>query len=509
MRNNTTSTNTDTYTHSTAHDKQLFVIAIGASAGGVEALQDFLVHLPELPNTCLLIAQHLSPTHTSQLVELLSKETTFEEGETAHGVQLEAGKIYITPPDVEITVEEGRIHFQKPTETKAPKPSIDILFASMAVDLGNRAIAVVLSGNGNDGSEGIKAIKSQGGFVIAQDPETAQNTGMPLAAIETGVVDQVVIPSEMGTAIAEHLALPIILKAKSADDTSAFEKITELLSKGTGTDISNYKTATIKRRLEKRLNLLHIDTLQAYLQELETNPRELGEMYNMILIGVTKFFRDREAFVSLEKTLRLILDQKTNKEPIRIWVPGCSTGEEAYTISILLHQILHDRAGHYNIQIFATDTDEKAIAKARKGLYDAETVAHLPAPIVQQYFTLKGDIYEVTKEVRSMVLFSRHDITNNPPFLKLDLISCRNLLIYFNTVLQQQIIPIFHYSLNQDGYLFLGKSETPGQYSDLFKPVDEKNKIFQRKRGGKIAVVKFSAYKNTKTTPAPDFAIGD
>ncbi len=475
------------------------IIAVGASAGGLEALQDFLSHLPDLINSCIIVAQHLSPTHKSMLVQLLSRETKLAVDEATHGNLLQANKVYITPPDKEITILQGKIHLQKPAVAVGPKPSVDVLFRSLAAETEIIVIGVILSGTGSDGAAGIKALKAAGYYVIAQEPETAKYDGMPVAAIQTGLVDAVLAPEKMGEEIQEYLADPSrVREDESLKALPPLSQIFHLLSRRTGTDFSNYKPATIGRRLEKRMDALGIDSLEQYLQVIEHDPKEADDMFNMILIGVTSFFRDMEAFGALEDHLLRIINHKTNRDPIRVWVPGCSTGEEAYSIAILFHRILKERAQQYNIQIFATDIDEKAISIARRGIYPASIVDPLPVEIREQYFISKGREYELIKSIRSMVLYSKHDVTRNPPFLRLDLISCRNLLIYFNAALQQQILPIFHYAILQDGLLFLGKSETVGQFNDLFATVDAKNKLFQRKRGGNLHAIKFSAFKAQK-----------
>lgn len=487
------------------------VIAIGASAGGLEALQEFIAHLPELNQFCILIAQHLSPTHKSMLVELLRRESERTILEATHGSALETNRIYITPPDNEITIVDGFIHLQKPSSPLGPKPSVDILFQSLGQLKSTKVIAVILSGTGSDGAAGIRELKRQGAYVIVQDPESAKYDGMPTSAIQTGLVDAILHPEKMGEEILE------VMLGKQSENTLSdqpdaslptLQKILFYLGKRSGADFSNYKTATICRRLEKRMDVLKIATIDDYLKVIEENPREADEMFQMVLIGVTMFFRDMESFGVLEDYLRKLLADKTNNDPIRIWVPGCSTGEEAYSIAILINRILKERTEHYNVQIFATDIDQHAISFARKGQYDEATIAHLPQELIDQYFIRSGSKFELIKKIRSMVLFSRHDVIRNPPFLKMDLISCRNLLIYFNSALQQQIIPIFHYALNPEAFLFLGKSETIGQFGDLFSSADNRHKIYIRKRGGSLHGIKFSAFKaqqlpSTKTNYAP------
>lgn len=485
-----------------ADDGQLNLIAVGASAGGLEALQELLSNLPPLPPSCVVVAQHLSPSHKSMLVQLLSRESKMVVREAEHGQRLEPDQVYITPPDKDITIVNGHIQLSRPSANVGPKPSVDVLLQSVAQAYGRRVISIILSGTGSDGASGVVAVKNHGGFVMVQEPDTAKYSGMPISAINTGVADVVMAPDKMGDEMLDYLQNPGQVREKadaaSAIEGSALEKILRILSHRTGTDFSNYKPATIRRRLDKRLGMLNLHSLDDYLQLVEKNAREVDEMFNMILIGVTNFFRDTDAFFKLESYLRSLVQAKAGKEALRIWVPGCSTGEEAYSIAILLYRILQEKHSRVNVQIFATDIDENAISTARKGVYSTLSVEGVPTAILDQYFVKKGKEFELIKSVRSMVLFSKHDVTRNPPFLKLDLISCRNLLIYFGAALQQQIIPIFHYSLLPDGYLFLGKSETVGQFADLFATIDGKNKIFQRKRGGNLHAIKFSAFKAQK-----------
>jgi two-component system CheB/CheR fusion protein len=476
--------------------RKLNILAIGASAGGLEALQEFLSYLPSLENTAIIIAQHLSPTHKSMLVQLLSKGTTLSVTEAEHGKVPQPSTIYITPPDSEITITQTGIQLQKPEFAYGPKPSVDVLFRSLAEVECNHIVGIILSGTGSDGAAGVKSLKNSGAYIIAQEPATAKYDGMPLAAIETGMVDAVLSPIRIGEEILDYFNDSLsVKKAPDQDSLTAIGKIMGILGKNTGTDFSNYKSATIGRRLEKRMNHLQVKNLDEYIKVLETHPREADEMFKMILIGVTKFFRDKDAFQALEAHLEKIISAKSPQDAIRIWVPGCSTGEEAYSIAILLQKILKNRLNQYKIQIFATDIDNRAVTFARKGIYPSETVENLPDDILERYFVRNGEGYEIIKPIQSLVMFSRHDLIKNPPFLKLDLISCRNLLIYFNAALQQQVIPIFHYALNQDGNLFLGKSETVGQFNDLFTSIDPKNKIYRRKRGGNLHTIKFSAFK--------------
>lgn len=497
MKNNSTQKKSESKV-SKKDDSKLYVIAIGASAGGLEALQSFLRHLPALDNVCVIIAQHVSPTHKSMMVPLLSKVTSLEIKEAEEKDILKAGRIFITPPDKQIEIHNKKIKLTKSPVSIAPKPSIDTLFHSLA-DKYPHNIAVVLSGTGSDAASGVKAIKAGGGFVLVQEPGTAKFDGMPVSAINSGVVDVVLPPEKMGLQIQEYIKNPDKKRVSYFDtmnEDSSLDKILGLLSKKTGTDFSNYKSATISRRLKKRMATLKIENLDEYWSYLEEHPAESDKMFHTILIGVTTFFRDTNAFEVLRKHLEALIKKREPSEPIRIWVPGSSTGEEAYSIAILLHEILQDEISNYRIQIFATDIDENALSIARKGIYSELSLKDMKGELINKYFIKKENEYELIKAVRAMVLFSKHDVTNNPPFLKLDLISCRNLLIYFGNVLQHKVMPIFHYALKNDSYLFLGKSETVGEFTDLFGTLDSRNKLFQRKRGGHLNKYTFSAFKD-------------
>lgn len=490
-----------------ATNNDLYLIAIGASAGGLEALQEFLSTLPsDLNNFAIIIAQHMSPTHKSMLVQLLSRETQLSVSEAIHGELIEAKKVYITPPDKDIAIVGNFIELRKTLMPTGPKPCVDVLFQSMASSVGLHSVGIILSGTGTDGAAGIKVLKEAGALTIVQEPHTAKYNGMPLAAIETGMVDLVLAPDKMGEEIREAMLNPgakRVIVNSIPDDNTPLGKIFRILSERAGTDFSNYKPSTICRRLEKRFVALKISNIEDYVDYLLKTPGEAEALFNSILIGVTSFFRDHDAYMAIQPILEKIITSKKTGDNIRIWVPGCATGEEAYSIALLLTDLLKHRVHEFNIQIFATDIDEEAIAHARKAVYDEQSVKGLPAQYIKGYFIRKGDKYELIKPIRSLVLFSRHDLVSNPPFLKLDLLSCRNLLIYFGAGLQKHIIPVFHYALNPNGYLFLGKSETVGQYSDLFSTLDGKSKLFQRKIGNALHTIKLSSFKTGRLSHQP------
>lgn len=499
--------------HPETLSQELLIVGIGASAGGLEALQELISHLPtDLENIAVVIAQHLSPTYKSMLVQLLGRQTQLQVMEAKNGMRIQANVIYITPPDSEITIARDTLVLAKPSVSTAPKPSVDIFFKSLAHEKRDKAVGIILSGTGGDGALGIREIKAMGGVTIAQEPQTAKYDGMPLASIETGHVDLVLSPDKIGEElkdISQHTHSVAATRVPASDEPStSIDNILRLLSRRTGTDFTNYKPSTICRRLQKRMDVLKITDVDSYLRYIEAKPQELDILFDNILIGVTTFFRDREAFDTLERYISKVL---TAKRQIRVWVPGCATGEEAYSIALMITILLNNRLQDYSIQIFATDIDEKAIAFARKGIYAKTALENLPEEILEAYFIKKStNEYEVIKTVRQMILFSKHDVTSNPPFLKLDLISCRNLLIYFGLSLQKQVIPLFHYALNPEGLLFLGKSETVGQFTDLFLTLEGKSKIFQRKRGTNYQAIKFSAFRTgSQAAPMRMVSVGD
>ncbi len=465
------------------------VIAIGSSAGGLEALTEFFNHLPALEAVAVVVAQHLSPTYKSHLVELLSRETQLRVQEITEGIPLLAGQIYIIPPDAEATLDNGTFSLHPPASSVGPKPSASLLFQSVAQQPDIHAVAIVLSGTGSDGASGLEAVKKAGGWCFSQTPEDARYNGMPLAAIHSGYVDEVLTPREMGSRIQALIQSPETLAAapesRESPSSGAFRDILDMLTDKTGTDFSNYKSSTIMRRLEKRMIALNHATHEDYLRGLKANPEELDELFKSMLIGVTRFFRDPEVFETFDTYLQALIQRKTQGEPLRIWVPGCATGEEVYTLAILVQEACLKTKQQLQIQIFATDISEGSLAFARQAIYTEEQLQGLPVVFRQKYFhAYREGRYQLSKSLRSMVLFSRHDITVNPPFLKLDVISCRNLLIYFSNHLQKHILPTFHYALNPDGLLLLGKSETIGAFGDSFSVLNNRLKIFRRRSVG-------------------------
>lgn len=476
----------DEHEHPPEKDKKesgLILVGIGASAGGLEALKQLLPKLPSGCEMAYVIVQHLAPNHRSMLVSLLKRETSMEVEEVRDKLTPQPDHIYITPSNSDVFFSDGVLRLKAPEATIGPKPSVDSFFTTMAEGLGVNSIGIILSGTGSDGSHGVRAIKGAGGFVLVQTPESAKYDGMPTSAIDTGCVDLIMSPEEIA------LELPKVPGYSRSDgvirndeqSTNYLGRIFQILKHRTSHDFSNYKPTTLCRRIERRIAVHKLDGLESYVQYLENSPREASLLYKDILISVTSFFRDLDAFKALDSHLPALLEKKPPGANIRIWIPGCATGEEAYTIAIMVSDYLGDRIADYRVQIFATDIDEDATNFARKGLYSEAAIAEIPEETRERYFESSGKNYLVKKSLRDMLVFAKHDLIKDSPFSKIDLVTCRNLLIYFNSSLQQRVFQIFHYILNPGALLFLGKSESIGQNEDMFEIVDNKYKVFRRR----------------------------
>jgi two-component system CheB/CheR fusion protein len=474
----------------------LIVVGIGASAGGLEAYKHVLPGLPTNANMAFVVVQHLDPKHRSMMASLLDRHTKMHVQEIVDGQMLEANNVYITPPGRDVKTVGNTLYLSKPSSAIGPKPSIDYFFTSLAESKGDRAVGIVLSGTGSDGAHGIRAIKAGGGITIVQSENTARYNGMPHSAIITGHVDLVVDPENIGKELQVAIKYPNLVPKlpPEAEAPKDIDRILQMIAERTGANFAEYKLATINRRVGRRMALHKISSLADYLHYIKQVPRELELLFKDILISVTGFFRDYEAFQALKRALPHMLRTKKKGDNIRVWVPGCATGEEAYSIAMLLHEQLGKDVNQYNIQIFGSDLDQDAIMQARKGIYATATVVDVDKKLLDKFFTHADNTVQVIKSIREMIVFAKQDLTQDPPFSHLDVISCRNLLIYFNSSLQKKIVPMFHYILNPEGLLFLGKSESIGQFADLFVPLVKKWKIFQR--------------RGTLRTPAVDFGLG-
>ena len=471
-------------------DPSFPIVGIGASAGGLAAFDAFLSAIPPDIETgmAFVLVQHLSPDHKSILSELCQRYTHMQVCEVADGMEVLPNRLYIIPPKSDMALLDGRLHLLEPAAPRGLRLPIDFFFRSLAQDRHERAIGVVLSGAGSDGTLGVRAIKGVGGLVLAQTPESAAYDGMPRNAIATGLTDFVLPPGEMAAQIMAYAAHAFRRGPRPAPEPAAgsddgLKKICILLRDKTGHDFSQYKQSTLIRRIERRMALHRIARQGDYVRYLQQDPVEIASLFHDLLIGVTSFFRDPEAFAALQKEgiPRLFAGQPTGAA-VRVWVCGCSTGEEAYSIAILLLEHLETLKRGFKLQIFATDVDPRAIDRARAGVYPPSIAADIAPERLARYFSQEsedGD-FRVRKSVRDLVVFSEHDLIKDPPFSRLDLIGCRNLLIYMNGDLQKRLIPMFHYALNPDGILFLGTSETVGDAPTLFATLDRKYKLYLR-----------------------------
>ena len=464
-----------------------FIVGIGASAGGLEALSQLFPNLPKNLGLSYVVVQHLSPTYRSMMAQLLGRETTMPVRDAEDGTVPEPNTVYITPPNRNITLSAGCFRLVVPAKESLPKPSVNLFFASLAEEAAESCIGIILSGTGSDGAHGIHAIKAAGGFTFSQDPATAKYNGMPQSAIDTGSVDWILPPenmgSEIGLIVQNRGRIPMATQAANAPAT--LKTLLARVRGRTKVDFSQYKEPTLWRRIERRMAANHVGTLVDYLALTDDVPAELDKLCKDILISVTSFFRDTEAFAGLEKVVAQILSHKQPGEDIRVWVAGCATGEEAYSLAILFSERLGAAFDQYRVQIFATDIDSEAMGRARRGIFAATSLAHMDRDRLRANFTAHGDRYEINKNLRDVVIFARQDLVQDPPFLRLDLVTCRNVLIYFQGELQARLLAIFHYALNPGGFMFLGKSESVFQQEALFEVFDKEARLF--KRSGAVA----------------------
>lgn len=461
------------------------VVGIGASAGGLEPLERLFTHLPADTGMAFVVVQHLSPDFKSLMSELLSRRTTMPVRVAEHEMQVEPNSVYLIPPTKEMTIKQRRLLLHNKDPRHGLALPIDLFFRSLAQDLGERSVAVVLSGSGSDGSRGIQEIRRAGGTVFCENPDTAQFNGMPVSAMNTGVVDQVLTAEEIAGAIA-RLGAPgagIDASAPESAPDRGGDAILRLLRDEYGIDFSHYKVPTVTRRIERRLALNRSLDLDMYLEHLRTDPRELNSLYEDLLIGVTRFFRDEATFAILEnRVIPDIVERNNGDEQIRVWVPGCATGQEPYSIAMLLHERLALVRRQLDIKILATDVHKTSLEVASAGVYSELQLAGVSPDRIKRFFTLKTDGYHISQALRESIVFAPHNLIRDAPFTKLDLVACRNLLIYFQPHAQKTVLTLFHFCLKPGGYLFLGSSETPGPMLDEFDTIDEHAKLYRKRR---------------------------
>lgn len=481
------------------------MVGIGASAGGLEALSLLVGHLPADLGLSYVVVQHMSPNYRSLLAQLLGRETSMEVKEAEDGESPRPNVVYITPSNRNLTLAGNAFQLLEPEPQSLPKPSVNAFFASLAECRGEEAIAVVLSGTGSDGASGVRAVKSCGGVVIAQTPASAKYEGMPQSAIDTGCVDLMLAPE----AIAAEIALMVRTAGEiqppiaSAGVPVSISGLLSRVLRHTRVDFSGYKENTVWRRILRRMATNRVATLEDYVELTERNPDELGQLCKEILISVTSFFRDIEHFDSLRELLKQRLDTRRPGDEFRIWVPGCATGEEAYSVAILMRELLAAGAPAVRVQVFATDIDMDAMSVARRGIYNASSLANMPQSLVKRYFVPCPEGHEIGKSVRELVVFARQDLVRDPPFLRLDLVSCRNVLIYFQQTLQEQVLGNFHFALLEEGLLFLGKSESVQHQENLFSAVSREGKVFRRRSVAARAPFSSLAFSNRRLERPP------
>ncbi len=464
------------------------IVGIGASAGGLEALEQFLRQVPENSGLAIVIIQHLDPTHKGIMAELLQRITSMAVFQVSDRMRVKPNSVYVIPPNKDMSILHGVLHLFEPTAPRGLRLPIDFFLRSLADDRQAGSIGVILSGMGSDGTLGLRAIKERGGLSLVQEPASAKFDSMPRSAILAGLADIVAPVGDLPARIIDYLRHALIITKtdlpQELNEQGSLEKILILLRATTGHDFSLYKKNTVCRRIERRMNIHQIDKITLYVRFLQQNPQEVELLFRELLIGVTSFFRDPEAWEKLRSDIiPALLAARPSGGVLRAWSTGCSTGEEAYSLAIAFKEALDQvkPAGNFTLQIFATDLDRDAIDKARQGVYPLNISADVSAERLQRFFVKDEHCYRIGKEIREMVIFATQNIIMHPPFTKLDILVCRNLLIYLTPELQKKLMPLFRYSLNPGGVLFLGSAESISTYTDLFAPLDIKTRLFQRR----------------------------
>ncbi|MDB5389044.1 MAG: cheR, partial [Planctomycetaceae bacterium] len=480
------------------------VVGVGASAGGLEAFTELLKNLPPAPGLALVLVQHLDASHPSLLTEILSRETSLPVAQASDGLRVERNHVYVIPPNMSMTIEKGRLHLHPREGSEIPFMPIDEFFRSLAKDQGRLAVCVVLSGGGTDGTLGLEEVKGEDGVTFVQEDRTARQISMPRSATAGGYADFVLSPKHIASELVRVSRRIIALENQAnghqtAADAEGLLKIFSLIRVATGVDFSQYKRTTITRRIARRMGLVGCDTLQEYLNLLLDRPAEIHALHQDFLIRVTSFFRDPETFSHL-KTIVFpkLMENRRPETPIRVWVAGCSTGEEVYSLAISLVDTMCDMINNTPLKILATDISETALEKARSGSYIDNIALDVSPERLRRFFTKNNSHYQISKSIRDLCVFSKHNVTRDTPFANLDLISCRNLLIYLDLPLQKRVIPYFHYALKPGGHLMLGTSETVGTYTDLFEVVNKESRIYVKKPAPSKFGIEFPVLENLR-----------
>jgi two-component system, chemotaxis family, CheB/CheR fusion protein len=472
------------------------VVGIGASAGGLEAFKKFFAALPATSGMAFVAVPHLDPTHKSLMVELLARQTTMPVREATQGLAVEPNTIYVIPPGQYLAIHDGRLELTTPDKGRGQPPAIDFFFRSLAADQQERAIGIVLSGTSSQGTQGLKEIKAVGGMVMVQEPSSAEYEQMPRSAIAAGVADYVLPPAAMPAALVKFVQLPYLRGADAvplADAQQLLQSVLSLLRTRTKSDFRGYRKHMLLRRVQRRMGLCHVDDPEKYLQLLRDDSQEVAALHKDLLIGVTAFFREPEAFEVLQQLVIPELIQRADGEtPIRVWVPGCATGEEAYSLAMLLWEGFAAANKAPSLQIFATDRDEEALHAARQGIYLEAISAEVSPERLRRFFVRPDEHhYQANKQLRESVVFAPQNLISDAPFSNLDLISCRNLLIYLEPEVQRKVMGLFHFALRAGGYLVLGPSESVGREMDLFEPISKKWRVFRRLAPARRGLVEF------------------
>lgn len=465
-----------------SENEAFYVVGVGASAGGLEALQDFFKSMPDDSGCAFVVIQHLSPDYKSLMSELLARYTKMEVHVAQDDEEVKPNHVYLIPPKKELTIHRGRLKLDEQNNINGINLAIDNFFRSLARDCGKYAIAIVLSGAGSDGSLGIRDIKEYGGMIMVQEPKTAAFNSMPLSSISTGLSDYVLPPGKMSKAMTGFIQHPYMHPDESSEQPlhkDTLSKILDVLKEYCHMDFSNYKENTLVRRMERRVSINQFHNLEEYLNYLSGSDQEKETLFKELLIGVTGFFRDAEAFDFIAKNV--IPKMKAVNQTIRIWSVACSTGEEVYSIAMLLNEYLESNHLDYEIKIFATDIDRNALAIASQGVYSGSVAMDIDPYLLKKYFTKQDSGYRINADIRKMIIFSAHNVLNDPPFSKLNMIICRNLFIYLKTHVQQELLYRFYYALNNSGYLFMGSSESIGEMNESFEVISRKWKIYRQK----------------------------
>ena len=485
------------------------IVGIGASAGGLQALDELFANVPYDSGMAFIVIQHLSPTHESSMPELLKRNTKMPVLLATDGIAVQPNTVYVIPPNRNLSILRGSLQLFERDLSSLQHP-IDFFLKALAQDQGSRAIAIILSGTGSDGTLGSRVIKAEAGMVIAQSLDSATYDGMPRSVIESGLADYILAPQQMPQQLIDYVTRIVKVGAVAAavptekNTSELLPKIVTIVRNQTGHDFSAYKQSTLIRRIERRMAVNQIDSSTVYLRFLQDHPEEATILFKEFLINVTSFFRDSEAFDVLKEKLKELIQQKPPENPIRVWVVGCSTGEEAYSIAIILRECLEEMEHRQEAQVFATDLDTDAIALARSGVYPDSISADVTETRLKKFFTNQDSTFRVNRAVRDMVVFAPHNVIKDPPFMKMDLVSARNVLIYLSGDLQKRLLPLLHYSLNPEGLLFLSPSETIGEFANLFTVLDRKWKLYRRKEAGKLTlpILPSLTYPGVKTALA-------